>query len=138
EAGEPRGVAQADAAAGRGVRQRLELGERELERRGRGGGRLQGTRLDADQPPRRRPAERKEERDALACGERVERAGLEWAVGLDVAQHEALRVGAALERDAGALAHAAVRAVAAGEVEGAHVLDAAVVVAQRAPHVPLA
>ena len=41
---------------------------------------------------------------------------LQVTVGLEVAEHERLRVGAAFERDPGAVADAAVGAVAADEV----------------------
>jgi hypothetical protein len=63
---------------------------------------------------------------------------LELPVDLKVTERECMRVAAALERDAGAVADVAVRAVAADQVARAHVLDAPVAVAKRAGDVLLA
>ncbi len=54
------------------------------------------------------------------------------AVDLHIAEREGLRVGGPLERDPGAPADAAVRAVAADQVAGAHLLGRSVVQAERA------
>ena len=78
-----------------------------------------------DDAPRRGLPEREDHRRAVAAGERVHRVARERRRGrrrvrLDVAEHELLQVRVPLERDAGELAHRAVRAVAADEPAGAH------------------
>ena len=58
-------------------------------------------------------AEREEEEHAGLAEEGVRDVALQVAVDLEVCEHERLRVGAAFEGDAGAVANAAVGAVAA-------------------------
>jgi hypothetical protein len=79
-------------------------------------------------------AERKEHRDSALSRERMQRVGLQRAVGFHVPEHEVLQVGTALEGDAGSLPHGAVRTVAPHQVSRAHLLDAAVAVTENTMH----
>jgi hypothetical protein len=90
------------------------------------------ARAHAHDPPGRRPAERKEQQDPLAPEEGMGGAALERSIDLEVGEHERLRVGAALERDARSFPNRAVGAIAADDVAAAHLLCASVGAAQRA------
>jgi hypothetical protein len=78
----------------------------------------------AEHAPARGPAERKEEQHPWRPDEGVRSVALQTPVGLEVAERERVRVAAALERDPGALADGAVRAVAADQVSRTHLLGA--------------
>jgi hypothetical protein len=83
--------------------------------------------------PARGPGEREEEEEHAARAEEgVADVAFQVAVDLEVAENECLRVGAAFERGHGAVAHAAVGAVAPDDVASMQALRPSVPVPQRA------
>ena len=131
EVRQPDRIAQPQLAAGEGVDERLQVGERGFGRLLVLGGAGDG-RTHADHAPARRPAQREEEQHPARANEGVRCPAFEVAVDLEVAECERLRVRPAFERDPGETADAAAGAVAAGEVAGTEVLDAPVLMAKRA------
>jgi hypothetical protein len=101
EVGQPDRVAQPQAAAGEGVGDCLQVRERGLERLllVLVGARHRGP--HAGHAPGRGPAERKEEQHPRSSDEDVCGAALQFAVDLEVGEHERVRVTSALERNPG-------------------------------------